>query len=174
MSFMELYDAANAWAIALCQQIAASRVGTYILESTWEFPVIEGTHVIALALSVGMIIWFDLRLLGVTMRHRAISEVSNGIYWWMIGGFTVMFITGGLLFWAEADRAIVSIFFRIKIIALLFAGLNILYFHLSTQRGQPEWDKAPTPPFKVRMAGALSIFMWAVVIAAGRLMAYTF
>jgi hypothetical protein len=52
--------------------------------------------------------------------------------------------------------------------------MNILYFHSQTQRTQSEWDNAPIPPFKVRMAGFLSITWWVVVIAAGRLMAYTF
>lgn len=174
MSYMEMYDAVDAYLFHVCEWLAMTGVGTYIRESTWEFPVIEGTHVLALAMSVGMIIWFDLRLLGVVMKHQTISEVSRSVYWWMVAGFTAMFVSGGLLFWAEADRAYPNIFFRFKVIGLLFAALNILYFHGSTQHGQAQWDKSPVPPFKVRMAGFLSILLWAAIIAAGRLMAYTF
>jgi hypothetical protein len=92
----------------------------------------------------------------------------------MVGGFTAAIISGLLLFWAEADRAFPNIFARLKFIGLLFAGLNILYFHKRTQSNQSEWDDRPIPPLKARLAGFLSITWWVVVIAAGRLMAYTF
>jgi hypothetical protein len=123
---------------------------------------------------VGMILWFDLRLLGVNMRNRPVSEVFRGVYWWMLGGFSAAAISGLLLFWAEADRAYPNIFARFKFMGLLFAGLNILYFHYRTQRTQLDWDNAPIPPLRVRLAGLFSITSWVVVIAAGRLMAYTF
>jgi hypothetical protein len=108
------------------------------------------------------------------MKTRPISEVFNGIYWWMVGGFTAAAISGLLLFWAEADRAYPNIFARIKFLGLIIAGINILFFHMSTQRSQREWDNDPVPPTRVRMAGLLSITCWVVVVAAGRLMAYTF
>ena len=173
-AYMQLYDVINNYLAQQCIWLANTYVGTYIRESIWEFPVIEGIHVLSIAMSVGMIIWFDLRLMGVNMRHRPISEVFRGIYWWMVGGFTTAMISGGLLFWAEADRAFPNIFARFKFMGLLFAGLNILYFHLGTQRTQSDWDKDPTPPLRVRMAGFCSITWWIVIVSAGRLMAYTF
>jgi len=172
--YMKLYDLVNNFLLDKCIALANSGGGTFIRESIWEFPVIEGIHVLSIAMSVGMIMWFDLRLMGVNMRTRPISEVFRGVYWWMVGGFTVAIISGLLLFWAEADRAFPNIFARLKFMGLIFAGMNILYFHSQTQRTQSEWDNAPIPPFKVRMAGFLSITWWVVVIAAGRLMAYTF
>ena len=171
---MRLYDAVNGYLLSQCVWLANTGFGKSILESTMAFPVIEGIHVLSIAMSVGMILWFDLRLLGVNMRSQPVSEVFRGVYWWMVGGFTVAMISGGLLFWAEADRAFPNIFARFKFMALLFAGLNILFFHLGTQRSQSDWDDAPTPPLRVRIAGFMSITWWVVVIAAGRLMAYTF
>jgi hypothetical protein len=171
---MRLYDAIDSYLFEKCVALANTAVGTYIRESTWEFPVIEGIHVLSIAMSVGMILWFDLRLLGVNMRHRPISEVFRNIYWWMVGGFAAAILSGFLLFWAEADRAFPNIFARLKFIGLLLAGLNILYFHLGTQKEQSDWDNDVTPPFRVRVAGFLSITLWVVVVAAGRLMAYTF
>jgi hypothetical protein len=34
-----------------------------------------------------------------------------------------------------------------------------------------EWGKAPIPPMQARIAGFISIVLWAGVIAAGRIMA---
>ena len=173
-AYMRLYDAIDSYLLEKCIALSNTAVGTYIRESTWEFPVIEGIHVLSIAMSVGMILWFDLRLLGVNMRHRPISEVFRNIYWWMVGGFAAAILSGFLLFWAEADRAFPNIFARLKFIGLLLAGLNILYFHVGTQQKQSNWDNDVDPPLRVRAAGFLSISLWVVVVAAGRLMAYTF
>jgi uncharacterized protein DUF6644 len=171
---LELYASINSYLLDKCVALANTAGGKYILESEWQFPVIEGVHVLSIAMSVGMILWFDLRLLGVCMRNRRVSEVFNGVYWFMVGGFSAAAISGLLLFWAEADRAFPNIFARIKFLGLVIAGLNIFYFHFSTQRTQREWDDDAVPPLRVRMAGFLSIICWVVVVAAGRLMAYTF
>src|SRR5262245_30029950 len=173
-SVSSLYETINSYLLDLCTALANTDGGTYIREATWQFPDIDGIHVLSIAMSVGMILWFDLRLLGVNMKTRPISEVFKGIYWWMVGGFGAAVVSGLLLFWAEADRAYPNLFARIKFAGLLLAGLNILYFHLFTQRTQREWDNDPTPPFRVRMAGFLAITCWVLVVSAGRLMAYTF
>ena len=160
--------------LEICQWLQDTPVGTQIRESIWFFPVIEGTHVLALAISVGIVYYFDLRLLGYNMRRQSISEVRNQVLPWAIAGFIIMSISGGLLFWAQAAKAYVSIFGKIKFFALILAAVNILAYHGITEHTIAEWDKAPVPPMKVRVAGLFSIVLWTIVIAAGRLMAYSF
>jgi hypothetical protein len=160
--------------LEMMQWLQDTNVGTSIRESIWTFPIIEGLHVLGLSISVGIVYYFDLRLLGFNMRGRSVSEVRNQILPWAIAGFVIMMITGGLLFWAQAAKAYVSIFGRIKFFALILAAINILVYHGISERTIAEWDKAPIPPMKARMAGLFSIILWTVVVAAGRLMAYTF
>ena len=147
-----------------------TRVGEVVRESA--FPYIEGTHVLGLSLSVGMIAWFDLRLLGATMRSRPVSEVYDALKVWMLAGFCVMFVSGGLLFIAHATKAYESVFFRAKVTLLLLAGLNALVFHRIVHRRTTSWNDAPVPPIAARMAGLTSLVLWLSVIAAGRLFAY--
>jgi hypothetical protein len=147
-----------------------TRVGEVVRESA--FPYIEGTHVLGLSLSVGTIAWFDLRLLGATMRSRPVSEVYETLKVWMLAGFCVMFVSGGLLFMAHATKAYESVFFRAKVTLLLLAGLNALVFHRIVHRGTTSWNEAPVPPIAARMAGLTSLVLWLSVIAAGRLFAY--
>ena len=85
-----------------------------------------------------------------------------------------MFITGGLLFWAEAVTAYNSVHFWIKLGLILLAGLNALYFERVTHRGIAEWDSSPVPPLKARLAGLVSLILWTAVIITGRTMAYSF
>ena len=89
-------------------------------------------------------------------------------------GFALMFITGALLFWAEAVTAYDSVHFWIKLGLILMAGLNALYFERVTHRGIAEWDSLPVPPLKARMAGFASLILWTAVIITGRTMAYSF
>ena len=154
--------------LELCQWIQYSEVGTAIRESIWVYPAILAVHVLALSASVGMLVWFDLRLLGIKMRSSPVSEVYRQLMPWMLGGFSVMFATGGLLFWALAAKCYGNVYFRIKVAALLFAGLNALVYHLITEKTIADWDQAPLPPLRARIAGVLSMACWIVTIAAGR------
>lgn len=150
--------------------IEETRISEVVRESA--FPYIEGTHVLALSLSVGMIAWFDLRLLGAAMRSRPVSEVYENLKGWMLAGFCVMFVTGALLFVAHATKAYESVFFRTKVALLLLAGVNAFTFHRIVKRRTPSWNDAPVPPAAARMAGLMSLVLWLAVIAAGRLFAY--
>jgi len=160
--------------LEICQWIQDTPIGTSIRESVWVFPIVEGTHVLALALSVGTLLMVDLRLTGFIMRDRRVSEVSKQIVPWSLAGFIIMFITGTLLFWCQAVKAYSSVYFRIKLAALLLAGINALVFEFRTRRTIVSWDTAPVPPWRVQMAGYAGMILWACVIAAGRTMAYNF
>src|SRR6185503_10852679 len=58
-----------------CEWLYHTQVGMGIRESVWVFPIIEGTHLLGIALSVGLLCWFDLRLLGLAFRDVPVSKV---------------------------------------------------------------------------------------------------
>jgi hypothetical protein len=154
--------------LEVCQWIQDTQVGTAIRESILVYPIILAVHVLALTVSVGILMWFDLRLLGVRLRSQRVSELYRGLMPAMLCGFVVMFATGGLLFWALAGKLYGNVYFRIKVAALLFAAVNALVYHRRTERTIAGWDLAPTPPPRARLAGLISMICWIVVIAAGR------
>lgn len=156
----------------LCEFIQNSQVGTAIRESIWVFPIIEGIHVLALGVSVGLLIWFDLRLLGLIMPDQPISKIHRHIMPWAALGFTLMFLSGSLLFWANALKAYGSLYFRLKVLFLFLAGANAVAFELATKRNIQSWDSAPVLPGKVKLAGLLSLIFWIAVITFGRATAY--
>jgi Family of unknown function (DUF6644) len=158
----------------LCQSIQDSPFSTAIRESRLVFPIIEGTHVLTLALSVGTVMWFDLRLIGIAMRRHSVTETFESVRPWMFAGFIIMFISGGLLFWSQPLRCYVSGYFLAKLILLALAGINVLVYSVTIDRTRAEWDKAPIPPLQARISGLVSLLLWISVIAAGRIMAYTF
>ena len=162
---MSLYDVAKA--------IEASRMGTVMRESMYWFAALNLVHLLGLLIAAGTIVFWDLRLLGIGLRRSPVSQVGKSLLPWTWGGFAVMFLSGSLLFTIEAGRLYTSIFFRIKVAALLLAGLNVLIFHLTIYRKVEQWDRAPTTPLEARIAGTLSILLWFCIMAAGRAIGYT-
>src|SRR5438445_11218768 len=101
---------------AWCQWLEHTQFATAISESIWLFPLIEGSHILALPLSVGMIVIFDLHLLGLALSGARASRIMHDMLRWSKLGFAIMFITGGLLFMTQAGKAYGNAFFRAKLI----------------------------------------------------------
>ena len=154
-----------------CTALQATSVATAIRETVL-YPIIECSHVLGLALSVGAIMWFDLRLLGLVWKKSSVSAAFSMVKPVMMVGFAVMILTGALLFTARASEAFSSVFFRIKIGLLVLSALNVALFHLTIDRRRRDWELADPPPAQVRMAGLVSLALWFSVIAAGRITAY--
>ena len=158
--------------LPFCQWLADTSGSIALHESLLMYPLLESAHVLTLCLFLGMAIMFDLRLLGLTLTRVPITEIKRRLGPWMIAGFCVMVITGALLFYAIPVRSYQSVWFRLKVIALILAGLNAFVFHSGIDRRVAEWDRAPTPPPAARRAGAASLILWAVIVVAGRMIAY--
>jgi hypothetical protein len=159
--------------LGFAEWLESTSLAILIRESLYGFAIVVGFHILGLTLSVGTLLWVDLRLLGVSLRNLRVSAVYRGLAPWFLAGFALMFISGVMLFTAFATSAYANVYFRIKIVALLLAGANALAFHIVTQRQSATWDGAPRPPAAVRVAGLISIVLWALVILAGRMMSYT-
>ena len=143
-----------------------------IAESTWLFPIVETTHVLALTVVVGSVAMMDLRLLGVGSRGRPASEVIASSLPWAWSAFVVAFTAGSLMFSSKAATYYVNVPFRIKMICLGLAALNMLFFHLFTARGISRWDNGP-PPRAARLAAACSLTLWIIIVATGRWIGFT-
>ncbi len=127
---------------------------------------------LSLPLFLGLAVMLDLRLLGIAMRDTPVSEVADRLFPWTVAGFVVMVITGVLLFYGIPVRTYQNIFFRIKVLLLILAGLNVLVFHRTVHSKRAEWDLDPVPPRRARIAGGVSLFLWALIVVAGRMIAY--
>ena len=158
---------------AWCQWLEHTPLATSISESIWLFPLIEGSHILALPLSVGLIVIFDLHLLGLTLSGSRAATVMKELLRWSKIGFAVMFITGGLLLMCHAGRAYGNPFFRAKMIFLLVLGINAVFYQIVFFPKMPQWTAGRTPA-GARCCAVLSLIVWIGVIVCGRTMAYQF
>lgn len=158
--------------LAFCQWLEKTAWSIALHESLWVYPIVESVHVLTLGLFLGTAVMLDLRLLGLTMRQVPFSDITARLLPWTVAGFALMVVSGSLLFYAIPVRTYLNIFFRIKVAMLILAGLNVWVFHRTVYRRVALWDLEPVVPIAARVAGAVSLVLWACIVVAGRMIAY--
>ncbi len=143
-----------------------------LLESLWVWPLVESTHVLVLGLFFGTVVMNDLRLIGWVMKSVPVSEVTGRLLPWTRAGFAVMVATGLLIFYSNPVGYYHNIFFRFKVLLLILAGLNAFVFYNRIHKSVAKWDLDPVAPREARVAGAVSLVTWALIVVSGRLIAY--
>ena len=143
-----------------------------LLESLYMYPWIESAHVLSICFFIGILLFVDLRLMGVAFTKLPISEMNKKVLPWSLFGFGLMMLTGFLLFYAIPVRSYQNIFFRFKVILILVAGLNAFLFHRQMKLEGMNWDEGKSIPKSVHLKAAASLVLWSGVIISGRMIAY--
>ena len=155
--------------------LEASALGQALRESSWLYPALQIAHLWGVALLFGSIVVLDLRLLGLG-RRIPVKALAAHVMPWSAASFILIVPSGLAMFAAYASELIDSPVFVAKMCLIMAAGVNAAAFHAITFRTVDVWDseemrKLPPPP-SARLAGAVSLAIWASVIACGRLLAY--
>jgi hypothetical protein len=156
-----------AWALWLEGTALAVAMRQWI----WLYPIVEVIHIVGLVVLVGGAVMFDLRLLGAS-RHVRVVELAGHLLPSAWVGLGIVVPSGLLMFAAHAAEWATSPIFRVKMVLLAAAGLNVLLFHRGIYRTVGGWDRRRSVPFAARAAAMASLLFWLGAIAAGRMLAY--
>ena len=143
-----------------------------IRESQYVYASLLTSHVIGMCVFAGLIVMMDLRLLGVGNRRTSFSQIQRRLFPWQMFGMSVSAATGLLLVYADPLRFYANIYFWIKAVMMVLAGVNAMAFHQVTYRTVDAWNTETVMPFGAKLASVMSIVLWAGVIVSGRLIAY--
>jgi hypothetical protein len=157
----------------LMEWLQATSWAVFIHTTPWAFTTIELVHVFAISLVIGSIAIVDLRLLGVASTKRPFTELAGAVLPFTWAAFALAVLAGSLLFISQATAYFTNTMFRIKILMIVLAGINMLIFELITVRGVQDWDRKPIPAPAARLAGGLSITCWLLVVIFGRWTGFT-
>ena len=174
----------------LLKWIFETAMASSIRENDWLFPMIESFHVLAVTVFLGSIILVDLRILGLANQDRGLRRFAKEllpITWFM---FAIAVITGVALFTSNAVNYAHNVYFQLKILLLLSAGINMMIFQLWFSSRAEAYDPSHAARInavqqikmsKIRMklhqisffwsgkwSALLSILIWIGVIALGR------
>lgn len=162
----------NELLLEFAQWLDSFESSTRLHESYYMYNWIESTHVLTLTVFLGMLCIIDLRMLGFAFTDTPASKVAGRLDVPMLLGFVVMVISGLLLFYAIPVRTTQSIWFRIKMVLLVAAGINALLFRNLMHGSSNTWDNDAVPPRRIRIGAGLSLTLWTGVVSTGRLIAY--
>jgi len=144
--------------------VAGSPLSKAISTSTWAFAVIESIHLLALSVIGGAVLIVDLKLLGYGIRTQTLAEVARDAQKWFLGSWTVMIVTGLLLFWSEPQKLYYSTPFAVKMICLLLGTI----FALTVRRRVTLAGEGRVPPMVMKLVALVSLALWFGVGAGGR------
>ena len=141
-------------------------------ESQYVWGLTLVAHVVTISIFGGLVVMMDLRLLGVGNMGTPFSQVQRRLFPWQMLGMVLSTITGLALLFAQPLRFYGSVFFWLKLLLIMLAGLNAMAFHYIAYYSVATWDSGGVPPFAARLAGALGIVLWASAIVSGRFIPY--
>jgi hypothetical protein len=153
--------------------LEATSLAVFIHRTALAFTTVELVHVFAISLVVGTIAMVDLRLLGLASTKRPFTELAGQVLPFTWVAFVLAVMAGSLLFISQATAYFASTTFRIKMLVIVLAGINMLVFELITVRGVQDWDRKPIPALPARLAGGISLTCWILVVIFGRWTGFT-
>ena len=138
-----------------------------LMTTRWGWPVAECFHFIGLCLLFGALLLVDLRLIGVlkTGSLKGALKYTN----LAIAGFVINLVTGIGFFASNPGNYWHNPLFKIKMVCVLLAGLNVLYFELIERKKiEALADGEVAAHLDTKIVAGLSLLLWTAVIVLGR------
>ena len=137
----------------------------------WIWPVCETLHFVGLALLVGCVGVFDLRLLGVA-KGLEVGPLQRLVPWG-IAGFVLNLITGALFFTGNPYQYINNNAFWMKMLFVGLAGANVLVFYAAgLHRRVDAIGPGQDAPAFAKIVAAVSLVSWFGVVFWGRMLPF--
>jgi hypothetical protein len=127
------------------------------------YPALEVVHIVGIALLVGNLVLFELRVWGhaPSLPLRALARPALGL---ALAGFGLIALSGLAMFAAQPAELLANRTFTVKLGLVMLAGLNAALFH--ARGGLDKVDAV------ARAQTVVSLGLWLAVIICGRWIAY--
>ncbi len=136
----------------------------------WVFPAGEALHFIGMSLLIGVVGVLDLRILGVA-KGLPIAALHRLLPLSFVG-FGLNLLTGMTFFAGDPHAFASNAAFRIKMLLILLAGLNALWFEMSVFIDVKKWGPGVEASTLAKVISGISLFLWAAVITCARLIPF--
>jgi uncharacterized membrane protein len=145
----------------------ARTVGDFVRDTPWTWIAAETLHFIGLSLLVGVIALIDLRMLGV-MKQVPFAALDR-LLPWAILGFSMNVFTGMLFVAAAYGQYTANTAFYWKLVFVLVAGANTLYFTFDRA-----WTLEPgrDAPMLSKAAATVALLSWVLVMYYGSMLPF--
>ncbi len=139
---------------------------TYI----WVWPLCETLHFVGLALIIGIVGFFDLRLIGF-FRRIPVAAVRD-LMPFAIGGFSLNLVTGITFLIGHPEQYAHNIAWWFKVGFLATAGLNAAVFEWTIGPRTVPLGAGADTPMAAKAIGVVSLVAWFGVLYWGRMLPF--
>lgn len=143
-------------------------IGAFVTKVPWMWPTCETLHFIGLSLLFGVVFLIDLRMLGM-MKSVSFAALHRLLPWGILG-FGVNLLTGMLFFIGVPTQYTGNAAFRWKIVLILLAGANALYFTMFDET----WTlkAGDDAPFSAKAIAVSAMMLWVGVMYCGSMLPF--
>ena len=134
------------------------------------WPVCEIIHFVGLCLLVGVVGFFDLRLLGF-FRRVPLSAAWSLVPWGKFG-FALAAMTGVTFFIGAPDQYVHNSAWYFKLLFLAVAMINLVVFETTQKKRMLSIGAGENTPTSFKVAGAVSMGSWFLVLYFGRMLPF--
>jgi hypothetical protein len=144
------------------------QVGGFVTGVKWMWPTCETLHFIGLSLLFGVASLVDLRILGM-MKNLPFAALHRLLPWGILG-FGINTVTGMLFFVATPEQYTNNVAFEWKVVLMLLAGLNVLYFTVFDEA----WvlKAGDDAPLTAKLVAASAMILVVGVMYCGRMLPF--
>ena len=154
----------------LVHSIRATPLSNWINSTTWIWPLCESVHFIGLSLLLGIVGFFDLRLMGAFKRVSV--SAARGLMPVAIVGFLLNLASGFIFLMGLPEQYAHNRMWWFKVAFLVVAGVNAIAFETTFAKKSLAWGSGVDTPAGAKFAGALSLFAWLAVLYCGRMLPF--
>ena len=147
---------------------ANNPLGNAMRTVPWMFPLGQILHFYGLCFLIGAIVLVDLRLLGF-LKNVPIKAVLALIPI-AIAGFALNAVTGLAFFTTDPIRYWANISFKLKMAAIVLAGLNAFWFTFGEEKRLLALPPGASTGRSAHITASLSLLFWFSGILFGRLL----
>lgn len=136
----------------------------WVVSHPLAYPALEVLHIVGIALLVGNLVLFELRVwgFGPELPVQPLARLSLRL---ALAGFALIGVSGLLMFAGQPNELIANRIFVVKMGLVMLAGLNAAYFHAR--------DSLTLLDRSARVQTVISLGLWLAVIILGRWIAYS-
>lgn len=150
--------------------LQATPLSQFIVYKTWIWPAAETIHFVGLALILGCVGLFDLRLMGF-FRRFSIAAVRD-LMPFAIVGFLLNLVTGVTFLIGHPEQYVHNRSWWLKVAFLVAAGVNAFIFETTVSKQAMAVGEGADTPVAAKVIGLVSLVSWLGVLYWGRMLPF--
>jgi uncharacterized membrane protein len=143
-------------------------ISAFVNDNLWVWPTCETLHFIGMCILMGVVLLVNTRMLGM-IKNVSFAAIHRLLPLGLLG-FGINLLTGVLFFIGSPGRYINNVGFQWKMVLLLLAGANTLYFISSRE----VWSvgSEDDAPLKAKVISVFTMLLWIGVMYFGRMLPF--